>query len=109
MPSLRVLLVRLFPKLLGTTQLSKSNGYYANSSHVQTGGNISVNRKGKSLISSQNQSQQDMNSDGITYSQTYTVQWGDHRSEHNDTKSIQMSDLDTEALKSSGRVTENEL
>jgi len=50
-----------------------------------------------------------MNSDGITYSQTYTVQWGDRRSEHDDTKSIQMSDLDTEALKSSGRVTENEL
>jgi hypothetical protein len=109
MPSLRVLLVRLFPKLLGTTQHSKSNGYYANNSHVQNGGNISVNWKGKSLISSQNQSQQDMNSDGITYSQTYTVQWGDHRSDHDDTKSMQMSDLDTEALKSGSRVTENEL
>ncbi len=68
-----------------------------------------MNWKGKSLISSQNQSQQDMNSDGITYSQTYTVQWGDHRSDHDDTKSMQMSDLDTEALKSGSRVTENEL
>ena len=105
MPSLRVLLVRLFPKLLGTSQHSKSNGYYANNSHVQTGGNISVSRKGKSLISSQNQSQQDMNGDGITYSQTYTVQWG----EHDDTKSMQLSDLDPESMKSSSRVTENEL
>jgi len=46
-----------------------------------------------------------MNGDGITYSQTYTVQWG----EHDDTKSMQLSDLDPESMKSSSRVTENEL
>ena len=64
-----------------------------------------MSRKGKSLISSQNQSQQDMNGDGITFERTYTVRWG----EHDETKSIQMSDLDAEAMKSSSRVTENEL
>ena len=50
-----------------------------------------------------------MNGDGITYSQTYTVQWGEHGGEHDETKSMQLSDLDAEAMKSSSRVTENEL
>jgi hypothetical protein len=99
MPSLRVLLVRLFPKLLGTTQRS-NNGYYVNNSHSHIGGNISVNRPDKSLNSSQADG-----SDGITYSQTYIVQWG----EHDGAKSMQMSDLDIEAMKSSSRVSENEL
>jgi hypothetical protein len=61
------------------------------------------------LISSQNQSQQDMNGDGITYSQTYTVQWGENGRDNGETKSIQMNDLDHEAMKSSSRVRENEL
>jgi hypothetical protein len=98
MPSLRVLLVRLFPKLLGTTQ--RSNGYYVNNSHSHIGGNISVNRPGKSMNSSLPDE-----SDGITYSQTYIVQWGDRE----EGKSVQMSDLDPEAMKSSSRVSENEL
>jgi hypothetical protein len=109
MPSLRVLLVRLFPKLLGTTQHSKTNRYYVDNSHSRIGGNISANRGGKSLISSQNQSQQDVNGDGITYSQAYSVQWAEQGGEHDETKSMQMSDLDTEAMKSSSRVRENEL
>ena len=46
-----------------------------------------------------------MNGDGITFEQTYTVHWG----EHDETKSMQLSDLDAEAMKSSNRVTENEL
>jgi hypothetical protein len=50
-----------------------------------------------------------MNGDGITYSQTYTVQWGDQRRDNGETKSIQMNDLDHEAMKSSSRVRENEL
>lgn len=100
MPSLRVLLVRLFPKLLGTTQHS-NNRYYVNQSHSHKGGNISVNRSGKSLNSSQN----DGNGVAINYSQTYTVQWG----EHDETKLIQMGNLDAEAMKSSSRVSQNEL
>lgn len=64
-------------------------------------GNISVNRPGKPL----NSSQHDGNGDGITYSQTYTVQWG----EHDEIKLMQMSDLDAEAMKSSSHVSENEL
>lgn len=99
MPSIRVLLLRLFPKLLGTTQ--NSNGYYVSNSHNHIGGNISVDRPGKSL----NSSQRGGDVDGITYSQTYIVHWG----EHDETKSTQMSDLDPDAMKSSSRVSENEL
>lgn len=100
MPSLRVLLVRLFPKLLGTSQHS-DNRYYVNQSHTHRGGNISVNRPGKSV----NSSQHDGSGVAINYSQTYTVQWG----EHDETKLIQMGDLNAGAMKSSTRVSENEV
>jgi hypothetical protein len=50
-------------------------------------------------------SSQTGNAEGITYSQTYVVQWG----EQDETKSTQMSDLDSEAMKSSSRVSEHEL
>ena len=69
------------------------------------GGNISVNRPGKPL----NSSQHDGNGDGITYSQTYTVQYGNQWGEHDETKLMQLSDLDAEAMKSSSRVSENGL
>lgn len=103
MPSIRILLVRLFPKLLGTTQPS-NNRYYVNNSHIYMERNAPVNRLGKSLHSSQH----DRNGDGITYSQTYTVQYENQWGEHDETKLMQLSDLDAEAMKSSGRVSGSE-
>jgi hypothetical protein len=50
-----------------------------------------------------------VNGDGITYSRTYTTEWGEHGSEYGGTKSMQLSDFDTKAMKSSSRVTKNEL
>ncbi|RFU28030.1 hypothetical protein B7463_g8306, partial [Scytalidium lignicola] len=100
MPSLRALLVRLFPKILGTTQNSKS-AYYGNNSRSYAGGNISVNRPGKSL----NSGKHDRDGGGIMYSQSYTVQWG----EHDEVQLVQLSNLDTEATKSSSRASEEEL
>ncbi|PMD36331.1 hypothetical protein L207DRAFT_602395 [Hyaloscypha variabilis F] len=100
MPHLRLLLIRFFPKLLGTSQHS-NNRYHVNNSHSHVEGNISVIRTGKPLNSNQSGS----SATGITYSQTYVVQWG----EQDETKSIQMSDLDRDVLNSSGRVSEIEL
>jgi hypothetical protein len=67
--------------------------------------NSSVNRLGNSL----NSNQQDGNGDGITFSQTYTVKYENQWREHDETKLMQLSDLDAEATTSSSRVTENEL
>jgi hypothetical protein len=44
MPSLRVLLVRIFPKLRGTTRNTSTNNYYAKGSHNRIGTNVSVGR-----------------------------------------------------------------
>jgi hypothetical protein len=104
MPSLRILLVRLFPKLLGSTNQHSGAQYYANNKHSihQSGGNISVGRPVKSL----NSSQYDSNGDRITYSTTYTVEYG----EHDEAKLVPMNDLNIRGLKSksSSRVSENE-
>jgi hypothetical protein len=100
MPNLRLLLVLIFPKLLGTTQQSNDR-YYATHSQSHRGGNISATRPAKSGPSSQ----QEGSAAGIKYSQTYTVQWG----EHDETKLIQMGDLEAEAMKSSSGLSENEL
>jgi hypothetical protein len=102
MPSLRVLFVRLFPKLLGSTQ--HSNGKYYANSHSHAGGNISVNKSGKLA----NTSKTGGNEDGITYSQTFTVQYG-NQFEHDETHLVQLSDLDAEAMKSTSRISEREL
>ncbi|KAF4635577.1 hypothetical protein G7Y89_g2516 [Cudoniella acicularis] len=67
MPNLRVLLVRAFPKFLGSSNNSK---HYLKNSHSQMGGNISVNKPGKSLQGSVS---------GITYSQTYSVKYANQR------------------------------
>ena len=101
MPSMRVLLVRLFPKLLGSTQHSNAK-YYANS-HSHVGGNISINKSSKSANASQTG-----NENGITYSQTYTVRYGG-QFEHDETHLVQMSDLDAEVMKSTSRISEREL
>ena len=44
MPSLRVLLVRIFPKLLGTTRNTSANEYYPQGSRNTIGANVSVGR-----------------------------------------------------------------
>jgi hypothetical protein len=64
MPSMRVLLVRLFPKLLGTTNHS-TNNYYVNNSNnrIGAGQNKQLNYGKHGEI-------------GIKLSKSYTVQYG---------------------------------
>jgi hypothetical protein len=100
MPSLRVLLVRLFPKLLGTAD--PTNKYYAQNSQNYTGGDLSTNRSGKPSTPRQSPG------DGIQYSQSYMVQYG-NQWEHDEAHLVQMDDLRPEAIKSSTRVNENKL
>ena len=66
MPSMRVLLVRLFPRLLGSTNRS-TNNYYAQASRSQSrlGTNVSASR-GKDLTTRTDQKI-------ITYSQSFDV------------------------------------
>jgi len=86
--------------VFSTTERS-NNRYYANHTHSYRGGNISVTRPNKSM----NSSQLDDNGAAIKYSQSYTVQWG----EHDETKLIQMNDFNAAAMKSSSRVSENDI
>ncbi|PVH81289.1 hypothetical protein DL98DRAFT_559877 [Cadophora sp. DSE1049] len=94
MPTIRILLVSLFPKIMGTTQLSRTPNKYYNSSrgqHTATGGNISVVRpRGKST--SENDTDMEVE-DGIRYQQTYTVRH-DNQWDHDESNLIQMNDMD---------------
>ncbi|KAH6684559.1 hypothetical protein B0J14DRAFT_465132, partial [Halenospora varia] len=101
MPSLRVLLVRLFPKMLGSTQHA-SNKNYLNNSHSHMGGNISVNKShGKS------KSNGGLNGSGIMKSETYTVQYGtkgDRDSDEVELRNLRFADAG--GMKSSSHVSE---
>ena len=87
MPSLRVLLVRLFPKVLGSTQ-QPSDKYYAN------------NRSRGAVVASANRSNESSipggqpNKNGIIYSQSYSVQHGSGW-ESDETSLVQMGDLES--------------
>lgn len=66
MPSLRVLLVRIFPKFLGTTRNTSANEYYTQGSHNRMGANVSVGRsKDLPALPIDNKT--------IMYSQSYNV------------------------------------
>ncbi|KAH7410677.1 CFEM domain-containing protein [Cadophora sp. MPI-SDFR-AT-0126] len=74
MPSLRVLLVRLFPKVMGSTR-NKSAGYHAEGSRsgIGMGANVSIGR-GKDLAPPSKDSK------SIMYSQSYNVDLEDESS-----------------------------
>ncbi|KAH7327466.1 CFEM domain-containing protein [Rhexocercosporidium sp. MPI-PUGE-AT-0058] len=92
MPTLRLLLVRLFPKIMGSTQLSRTGNNYYNSTHGHTanGGNISVVRPtGRSA----DETDTETNDGAIRYQQSYTVHHDDQW-DQDESKLIEMSDLD---------------
>ncbi|KAG4441555.1 hypothetical protein IFR05_002940 [Cadophora sp. M221] len=92
MPTLRLLLVRFFPKIMGSTQLSRTGNNYYNSTHGHTanGGNISVVRPtGRSA----DETDTEINDGAIRYQQSYTVHHDDQW-DQDESKLIEMSDLD---------------
>lgn len=75
LPTLRVILVRLFPKVLGTTKATDRAAYYAsgNQSYGMKKDDVALGSKaGKSLGSKKGQ-----NVDAITYTTTYEVRHTD--------------------------------
>ncbi|KAM0415955.1 hypothetical protein ACHAPT_013109 [Fusarium lateritium] len=94
MPSLRILLVRLFPKILGT-----SRQYYPNDASNTTGRNTNKNRSrplGTNATSEVDRTRRPAESRGITYQRTYDVQFGDS----DETQLVDMKDLDGKSSRS---------
>ncbi|EEU37813.1 uncharacterized protein NECHADRAFT_88258 [Fusarium vanettenii 77-13-4] len=93
MPSLRILLVRLFPKILGT-----SRRYYQNYAS-NTGRNTNKNRSrqlGTNATTEVDTTSRPVESRGITYQRTYDVQYGDS----DETHLVHMKDLDAKSARS---------
>ncbi|KAI8676178.1 CFEM domain-containing protein [Fusarium sp. Ph1] len=93
MPSLRILLVRLFPKILGT-----SRRYYPNYAS-NTGRNTNKNRSrqlGTNATTEVDTTSRPVESRGITYQRTYDVQYGDS----DETHLVHMKDLDAKSARS---------
>ncbi|CZR62826.1 related to integral membrane protein PTH11 [Phialocephala subalpina] len=102
MPSIRVLLVRMFPRVFGSRSNSTRTGgrYYAENDHSQRLGNISVaggaDRKSNVLVSAT----------GISRKTTFTVEFAhaakakDNSSENDETCLVPMDDLSAEAVNS---------
>lgn len=66
MPSLRILLVKIFPKILSTTRNGSKSDYYAHGSHHRIGANVSVGK-------SRDVPAPAKDSKAIMYSQSYDV------------------------------------
>jgi hypothetical protein len=93
MPSMRVLLVRLFPRLFGTIQNSTNKYYVNNSSNLMGTGPT------KSLSAGQ------LEQSGIKYSKSYTLQYG-NQWENDETYLVPMGDLTPAKLGSKVTITE---
>ncbi|KAF7560062.1 hypothetical protein G7046_g4092 [Stylonectria norvegica] len=92
MPSLRLVLVRLFPKLLGTTQR-----YYANYASNRTPQGKSRDALGTVATSNVDRSQHRTESTtGITCHKTYAVEFG----ESDETRLVHLRELDYKSSKS---------
>ncbi|KAH7245728.1 hypothetical protein BKA59DRAFT_476161 [Fusarium tricinctum] len=98
MPSLRILLVRLFPKLLGTSQR-----YYNYGSNKPTGGNTNKSRTqplGTNATSQVDRSKrQRIDPAGIQIDRSYEVEYG----ETDETYLVHMKDLDHKSANSEVR------
>ena len=92
MPSLRVLLVRLFPKVLGSTQHA-TDKYYAHNVRGQGVAIASADPSNEPSTTGQH------NKNGIMYSQSYSVQHGSGW-ESDETSLVQLSNLDAAHSKS---------
>lgn len=76
MPTLRLILVRIFPKVLGTTQR-----YYANYASKGSRGQSRSRQAGASVTSNAEHSQHRVDPRGITCHKTYVVEYGENNDE----------------------------
>ncbi|KAL6399500.1 hypothetical protein AUP68_18048 [Ilyonectria robusta] len=76
MPTLRLILVRIFPKVLGTTQR-----YYANYASKGSRGQSRSRQAGASVTSNAEHSQHRVDQRGITCHKTYVVEYGENNDE----------------------------
>jgi len=90
MPSMRVLLVRLFPKL-GPTQHSATS-YSVSNRHIRTTGNTADS------VSNISSTPIQRNKNGIPYSQSF-IEEQRNRWERDKTSLVQLDDFDAEASK----------
>jgi hypothetical protein len=96
MPTLRLILVRIFPKLLGTTQR-----YYANYASKQGRAQSRSRPAGTSVTSNVDRSQHRIDANGITCHKTYAVEYGENSDE---VQLVHMRGLDRDVdYKSSSR------
>ncbi|KAK7397792.1 hypothetical protein QQX98_012841 [Neonectria punicea] len=91
MPTIRLLLVRLFPRILGTPQR-----YYANYASNTNGAKSKSRPLGTNATSQAGESHQRTESRGITCSRTYAVEFG----ENDETRLVHMKDLDRRSSRS---------
>jgi hypothetical protein len=94
MPSLRVLLVRIFPQLKGTTNHSAAKAYYASNHN-------NINRANSKRLRSSSQ----LGNDGINFSKSFTVKYGNQR-EDDETSLVPMENLDPVKIQSTTRINE---
>ncbi|KAH7150284.1 hypothetical protein B0J13DRAFT_286399 [Dactylonectria estremocensis] len=76
MPTIRLILVRVFPKLMGTTQR-----YYANYGSKQTDAHSKNRPVATSVTSNADRSKQRLDAKGITCHKTYEVEYGETNDE----------------------------
>jgi len=98
MPSLRVLLVYLFPKVLGSSNPS-NKGYYVHNSQSRVVGNTSISRSHHASITNP------PNKGDITFLQSYTVDHGIPW--ERDETDMELEDLDGMFLNSPGQASNN--
>ncbi|KAM5341892.1 hypothetical protein ACJ41O_014923 [Fusarium nematophilum] len=94
MPSLRLLLVRLFPKVLGTSQRYYAN--YGSNRPTPANTNNRSRQLGTNATSQVDRSNRRVESKGITCQRTYEVQFGDN----DETQLVHMKDMDRKSSRS---------
>jgi hypothetical protein len=103
MPSIRLLLVRLFPKVFGST-LYSTHGYYRSNSHNQSLAITSLNTSQSSKPSRPSE----VPENGIQFSQSYDVQYG-NKWDHDETNLVPLDHLNAKSMKSSNRLGKTEV
>jgi len=97
MPAIRIILVRLFPKVLGSTQYGSTNQNYAKyDSHQPSLGHSGNHASAlRSRRGNEAPGLESINANGITYTKTFEVQHGDNDEEH----LVQMDELSVKGVK----------
>lgn len=103
MPSIRLLLVRLFPKVFGTTMHS-THGYHRSNSHNQSLAITSLNTSQSSKPSKLSE----VPENGIQFSQSYDVHYG-KRWDNDETNLVPLENLNAKSMKSSNRLGKTEV